>query len=331
MDRLVAERVPDARCARLPPGVRHLEAPLRSREVALHPVGITKSGPGEAAELVEPLFLEGLLLLKHVRHMDCEVGEVDGFECLLRGGPAALADQELAQSPAHEPRVRPEVGKAGLWTKKDELFQKPGSLSAGPGEGGVDQAEHGREGLGLMQLEQPAACLSANRAGSQQVEELLILLRRSVDGEQALQSGSIEMLVIHAFLSCWVRSHGSNTVTQELARRPGRNGPGFHPAPGDHSGTAVGLKTGTVVAGAGRVGRGPPFGSRMEPVSAQRAESRRQNREKWLGAASWRSTAERTVSPWGRAVAGAGMRKTRVIRAMAGTSRREQSRVILTS
>ncbi len=98
-------------------------------------------------------------------------------------------DQELAQSPAHEPRVGLEVGKAGLWIESGELFQKPGSLSAGPGEGGVDQAEHGREGLGLMQLEQPAARLSTNGARSQQIEELLILLGRPIDGEQALQSG----------------------------------------------------------------------------------------------------------------------------------------------
>lgn len=51
-----------------------------------------------------------------------------------------------------------------------------------------------------MQLKQPAARLSANGAHGQQREELLILLRRAIDGEQALQSGSAEMLVLHASL-----------------------------------------------------------------------------------------------------------------------------------
>src|SRR6185436_2246598 len=75
----------------------------------------------------------------------------------------------------------------------------------------------------------------------------------------------------------------------------------------------------------------PPFGPRIEPFSDQRAERSLQSWERRPGAASGRSMAERTASPWGRAIASAGTRKPRAIRARAGTRRRERSRDILTS
>jgi hypothetical protein len=57
-----------------------------------------------------------------------------------------------------------------------------------------------REGLGLVKLEQPAADRSAMGTDGQKMEELLVLLRRPICGEQALQSGGIEVLVLHTIL-----------------------------------------------------------------------------------------------------------------------------------
>jgi hypothetical protein len=99
-DRLVAQRISGAPGPRLPPGVRHLEAPLGSGKNALHPLGVAEPGPGEALELVDPLFLERLTCWEQVGYVDGQVGEMEGFGGLLRCGQAALADQQLAQAPA---------------------------------------------------------------------------------------------------------------------------------------------------------------------------------------------------------------------------------------
>ena len=51
-----------------------------------------------------------------------------------------------------------------------------------------------------MQLEEPAADLSAPGTDGQQVKEVLILLGRPIHGEQTLQRGGIQVLVLHAIL-----------------------------------------------------------------------------------------------------------------------------------
>jgi hypothetical protein len=132
--------------------------------------------------------------------MDREVGEVEGVGCVFRGAPAALADEELTEPPAHEAGFGVEAGKAALGMGGRELGQEPGRLGAGPGEDGVDQSEDRGQGFGLVKLEQPAADLSTAGTDSQEMEELLVLLGGSVHGEQALHGGGIEVLVLHAFL-----------------------------------------------------------------------------------------------------------------------------------
>jgi hypothetical protein len=87
-----------------------------------------------------------------------------------------------------------------LRSQEEKLFQEPRSLGARPGEGGIDEPEDRRECVGLVKLEQPASHLPAARADGEQVKELLVLLRRSVCGEQVLQGGGIEMFVLHAIL-----------------------------------------------------------------------------------------------------------------------------------
>jgi hypothetical protein len=163
-DRLVAQRISGAPSPRLPPGVRHLEAPLASGEIALHPLGVAEPGPGEALELVDPLLLERLTCWEQVGDMDGQVGEVEGFGGLLWRGLAALADQQLAQAPAHIPPADLEAGKAVLGIKRRELFQELRSLSAGPGEGGFDGTKNEGKGLSLVKLEQPASGCSARGA-----------------------------------------------------------------------------------------------------------------------------------------------------------------------
>lgn len=132
--------------------------------------------------------------------MDREVGEVEGLGRLLRGGVAASVDQELAEAPAHETRVGMESGEAFLRSEREKLLQQRGCLGAGAGERGVDESEDRREGVGFVKLEQPASHLPAARADREQMEELLVLCRRPVCGEQVFQGGGIEMSVLHAIL-----------------------------------------------------------------------------------------------------------------------------------
>jgi len=166
----------------------------------LHPEGVPEGGPGEAAELVDPALLEEAGVRDPIGHMDCEVSEVEGLGRLLRGGLAAPADEQLAETPAHEARVGVETGEAFLRIEREELLQEAGRLRARASEGGVDRTEDRGESVGLVKFEQPAADLSATRTDGEQVEKLLVLLHRPVCGEQVLQSGGIEMLVLHAIL-----------------------------------------------------------------------------------------------------------------------------------
>jgi hypothetical protein len=199
-DGLVAQGILCAPGSRLPPGIRHVEAPLGSRVVAVHPACISQSGPGEAPKLVDPAFLEEATFGNPVRHMNGQVGEVDGLGRLLRRGLAALADQQLAQAPAHETRIGMQPGEAFLRSQGEKLLQEPGRFGARPCEGGVDESENRVKDVGLMKLEQPASNLSTTGANGEQVEELLVLLRRPVCGQLALQGGGIEMSVLHAIL-----------------------------------------------------------------------------------------------------------------------------------
>lgn len=133
--------------------------------------------------------------------MDGQVSEVEGLGRVVRRGLSAFADKELAEAPAYEAGVRVEAGEAVLGIESGELAQELGRFGAGAGEDGVDEAEDGREGVSLVQLEEPAAGLPADGTHCHEIEELLVLLNRAIDGEQALQGGGIEMLVLHAFLS----------------------------------------------------------------------------------------------------------------------------------
>jgi hypothetical protein len=84
----------------------------------------------------------------------------------------------------------------------------------------------------LVKREQPTADLTATRADGEQVEELLVLLRRPVHGEQVLQGGGIEMFVLHAakppLKASWTEKDNSVTlkirlfVVEKMGRSRGR-------------------------------------------------------------------------------------------------------------
>jgi len=158
-DGLVAEDVSDARGAGFPPGVRHAEVPFGSGEIALHAAGVGVRGPGEAAELVDPLVLEGIVLGDPVRRVDGQVGEVEGLGGLVRRCLTALADQELAESPAHEAGLGVEADEAVFGRRGEEVGQEARGFRSGAGEDGVDEAEEGRQGSRLVELEEPASRL----------------------------------------------------------------------------------------------------------------------------------------------------------------------------
>lgn len=92
--------------------------------------------------------------------------------------------------PTDEALVGVKACEAFLRVEGKDFFQEPGRLGAGAGEGGVDRAKNRREGVGLVKL---TADLPAPRADGEQMDELLVLLRRSVHGEQVLQGGGIEV------------------------------------------------------------------------------------------------------------------------------------------
>jgi hypothetical protein len=93
-----------------------------------------------------------------------------------------------------------EASEAFLRIEGKELFEEPGRFGAGPGESGVDRTEDRGKGVGLVKLEQPPADFTTTGADGEQVEELCVLFRRPVHGEQALQGGGIEVIVLHAIL-----------------------------------------------------------------------------------------------------------------------------------
>jgi hypothetical protein len=68
------------------------------------------------------------------------------------------------------------AGQAGRRIEVHELFQKPGRLGAGAGQGSVDRTEYRGEVLGLVKLEQPASHFSAGCAHGQQMKQVLIQL-----------------------------------------------------------------------------------------------------------------------------------------------------------
>jgi hypothetical protein len=97
-------------------------------------------------------------------------------------------------------RVRVESGEAFFGIEQEKLFQELRGFGAGPGENSVEESEDRREGVGLVQLEEPSAHLAAVGADGEQVEELLVLLRGSVRGQQVLQGGGVEVPVLHSIL-----------------------------------------------------------------------------------------------------------------------------------
>lgn len=125
---------------------------------------------------------------------------MERFRSFFRRNVAALANQQLAQTPAHEAVIGMEMGEAVLGIEGGELVEKPRCLGAGACESGVDRAEEGREGASLVKLQQPASCPAASGAHGKQMEEQLVLLSRPVDREQPLQSGDVKVLVFHAIL-----------------------------------------------------------------------------------------------------------------------------------
>jgi hypothetical protein len=166
----------------------------------VHPLGIPEGTPGEASELIYPALLEELAIGDPVRDVDREVGKVEGLGGLLRSGLAAPANQQLAEAPTHEAQVVMEAGEAFLRSQREKVFQEPRRLGAGSGEGGVDRSEDRGERIGLVKCEKPASHLPAARANGEQVKELLVLLHRPICCEQVLQSGGIEMPVLHVSL-----------------------------------------------------------------------------------------------------------------------------------
>jgi hypothetical protein len=69
-DGLIAQGILGSPGPRLPPGIRHVEAPLGPRVVAVNPAGVPQSSPGEAPKLVDPTLLVEAAIRDPIRHMD---------------------------------------------------------------------------------------------------------------------------------------------------------------------------------------------------------------------------------------------------------------------
>ena len=70
------------------------------------------TGTSSALLRVHPAFLEEVALGDPVRHVDGQIGEMNGLGWLLRCGLATPADHQLAEAPTREAFVGLEAGEA---------------------------------------------------------------------------------------------------------------------------------------------------------------------------------------------------------------------------
>ena len=237
----------------------------------MHLVGVAEGSPGEAAELIDPLLLEGLTLWNHLRPMDRQVGEVDGFGRAFRRGPAALVHQELAQPPLtnresawswqggpldRKKRALPAAGEPQRGTER-ERRRSDRTREEGPGpDAARDSQPPASRQTGTRQQMKSCSFCSADRSTAS---------RRS---KARHRDACAPYFPPHEFKYCSSETH----------TRPGRNVPGFSPGPqGITQVRPSGSTTEPVSPELAALGLGPPSGSRTEPVSAQRKDRKCQN------------------------------------------------------
>jgi hypothetical protein len=112
----------------------------------------------------------------------------------------------------------------------EKLFQKPRSLGTGPGECGIDQSKDRREGMGPVEIKEPASDLPAAGADGEQMKELLVLLHGSIHGKPALQGGGIEVLVLHGILLASLERTHNSAFRDQVCRETRRKGRAPSPA-----------------------------------------------------------------------------------------------------
>jgi hypothetical protein len=82
-----------------------------------------------------------------------------------------------------------------------EGFPEARRLGPGAGEGHVYRPEQGRQGTRPVEIEEVAAGLAAFRADGDQVKQAAVLVFGAVLGQEALQGGPVQMVVLQARLS----------------------------------------------------------------------------------------------------------------------------------
>jgi len=74
-------------------------------------------------------------------------------------------------------------------------------LGPGAGEGHVHRSEQRRQGSGPVEIEEIAAGLAAFRADGDQVKQAAIFVFGAVLGQEALQGGPVQVIVLQARFS----------------------------------------------------------------------------------------------------------------------------------
>jgi hypothetical protein len=82
-----------------------------------------------------------------------------------------------------------------------EGFPEARCLGPGTGEGHIHRPEQRRQGTGSVEIEEVAAGFAASRADSDQVKQTAVLVFSAVLGQETLQGGPVQVVVLQARFS----------------------------------------------------------------------------------------------------------------------------------
>ena len=87
------------------------------------------------------------------------------------------------------------------WGRRARIFPEARRLGPGAGEGHVHRPEQRRQGTGPVEIEEIATGFAAFRADGDQVKQAAVLVYGAVLGQETLQGGPIQVVVLQARFS----------------------------------------------------------------------------------------------------------------------------------
>ena len=185
----------------LPPRIGHGEGFVRSPNVSIHPASISEVSPGEGAKLVDPARFERRALFERVGDQHRELRQLGRPGRIVRGDLPALPAEQLAKTPTREAPSGAGQTQAALVGMAREDLPETWRLGPGAGEGDIHRSEQRRQGTGPVEIEEIAAGFAAFRADGDQVKQAAVFVFGAVLGQEALQGGPVQVVVLHARFS----------------------------------------------------------------------------------------------------------------------------------